>query len=717
MSFITKYVEKLKGFFKKIPDAPLFKAIKNLISIPDLTALNTNSKPAGLDLSDPLNSKTQMQDAVQQNFEGSFNHSANPAGIVQQFGHPAEAQVDVLELSKIFDAQMSDVKNILSDKINDLARKVDQIESSAKKTGEPDEFINEKVEEMERSFEKFKIILTDLDNNSFNPFIDDVSGQTPQVSEVKPMGVPLESQSLAMPPPSQNIGTTSAEHASDAELKSLLDDIKKDTAFLKEESKDIVEKMDAVNAVTHDDVLKVSVKNPNILEDSLHFTRQALKGEMGEITLDVDDELHSESIDSFDKSTPKQNIVVEDSINGGVTNIQVNDHSTNQFEKDSTQIPVGSKMGNSDYLVHNDVSVSDDKITDEPLSGELKQSSKPLSALEKAMERKNKAHDNIVKKHKVTSSPESAVDVLNTSLRANSVAIEKPVEEQKPIVSVDENILDKSNNLLDKVKNRKSRFHDALLKKKSPSITTDANSTVGSRSSVIRKAMQRKNKMRDSLVNKKSTTSLDVSGNELASQSNSDNSVSNPSSLSSTVSSMLLSGSSDIHLDKPEVVLEEKHISPSNTVSNMLLSDQDGVHNEELKASDVLAVGPKIVVSEELRHETPREEAVFELTPEVKEHVDENPSQSSHSLLHVRASDDQSFKLSDGTILYSIDDLKNNITSMSDEVFFQHVNFTKNDFASWVRGVFKIDALADNLSQKKNKSSIKFTIEEYFKNH
>jgi len=66
----------------------------------------------------------------------------------------------------------------------------------------------------------------------------------------------------------------------------------------------------------------------------------------------------------------------------------------------------------------------------------------------------------------------------------------------------------------------------------------------------------------------------------------------------------------------------------------------------------------------------------------------------------------QEFILIGGIKVYSIQNLINEMPRMSDEVFYFHVNSNKNDFASWVSGVFKMSELAESLSSQKTKQGI-----------
>jgi len=57
----------------------------------------------------------------------------------------------------------------------------------------------------------------------------------------------------------------------------------------------------------------------------------------------------------------------------------------------------------------------------------------------------------------------------------------------------------------------------------------------------------------------------------------------------------------------------------------------------------------------------------------------------------------QYFYLSNGTALKNIDELLDALRAMDDDTFSSHVNEHKNDFANWVRDVFKNDKLANRI--------------------
>ena len=67
------------------------------------------------------------------------------------------------------------------------------------------------------------------------------------------------------------------------------------------------------------------------------------------------------------------------------------------------------------------------------------------------------------------------------------------------------------------------------------------------------------------------------------------------------------------------------------------------------------------------------------------------------------ANSDHYFFVNDGTVLRNVLDLSKQLDKMADEVFEHHVNDMKNDFASWIKEVFKEEKLAEELLKTTNK--------------
>ncbi len=67
---------------------------------------------------------------------------------------------------------------------------------------------------------------------------------------------------------------------------------------------------------------------------------------------------------------------------------------------------------------------------------------------------------------------------------------------------------------------------------------------------------------------------------------------------------------------------------------------------------------------------------------------------------------DKYFILPDGSQLTDLYDLAVCLENIDDQVLRHHVNEEKNDFANWVRDVFKKEDLADALMQAKDKNEL-----------
>jgi len=76
-------------------------------------------------------------------------------------------------------------------------------------------------------------------------------------------------------------------------------------------------------------------------------------------------------------------------------------------------------------------------------------------------------------------------------------------------------------------------------------------------------------------------------------------------------------------------------------------------------------------------------------------------------LLSKIAPNDKTFKLEDGEEIISLQQLLDNIDNMPNDVFINHVNENKNDFANWTRNVFEYNDLADKLQSAKTKTQMK----------
>lgn len=70
------------------------------------------------------------------------------------------------------------------------------------------------------------------------------------------------------------------------------------------------------------------------------------------------------------------------------------------------------------------------------------------------------------------------------------------------------------------------------------------------------------------------------------------------------------------------------------------------------------------------------------------------------------AAGDKAFYMMNGKVVTKLIDLANTIENTDDNTFGYHVNAQKNDFASWIGGVFKAKQLAKKVSSTKNKQEL-----------
>lgn len=68
-----------------------------------------------------------------------------------------------------------------------------------------------------------------------------------------------------------------------------------------------------------------------------------------------------------------------------------------------------------------------------------------------------------------------------------------------------------------------------------------------------------------------------------------------------------------------------------------------------------------------------------------------------------KAPETQSFVLKDGRKLKTMYELIDELETMPDETFREHVNEWKNDFATWIKDVFQAPNLADEIRHIQNR--------------
>ncbi len=62
-----------------------------------------------------------------------------------------------------------------------------------------------------------------------------------------------------------------------------------------------------------------------------------------------------------------------------------------------------------------------------------------------------------------------------------------------------------------------------------------------------------------------------------------------------------------------------------------------------------------------------------------------------------RCNEEQAFRCIDGGVYYSLKELANALDTMSQDTYYYHANDGRNDFASWMQGVFGKEQLAESL--------------------
>lgn len=75
-------------------------------------------------------------------------------------------------------------------------------------------------------------------------------------------------------------------------------------------------------------------------------------------------------------------------------------------------------------------------------------------------------------------------------------------------------------------------------------------------------------------------------------------------------------------------------------------------------------------------------------------------------LFNRKAPLELAFKLENGRVLRSVQDLVDELASMSDDVFYHHVTTSRNDFELWIRHVFNAVSLADKVKSVSSKQDL-----------
>ncbi len=98
--------------------------------------------------------------------------------------------------------------------------------------------------------------------------------------------------------------------------------------------------------------------------------------------------------------------------------------------------------------------------------------------------------------------------------------------------------------------------------------------------------------------------------------------------------------------------------------------------------------------------EDPTEYSYEENESEGEEEFEEDVEEAKfYEMLHKQAPRDKAFKLENGRVLHSLNDLRQELHSMQEHLFEAHVNSQKNDFANWTDYVFQEKEVATKLRE------------------
>src|SRR3989338_572623 len=76
---------------------------------------------------------------------------------------------------------------------------------------------------------------------------------------------------------------------------------------------------------------------------------------------------------------------------------------------------------------------------------------------------------------------------------------------------------------------------------------------------------------------------------------------------------------------------------------------------------------------------------------------------------------EQSFHLVNGRNLKNLHELANALVSMDEKTFSHHVTKDRNDFSNWIKGVFREEELADQISRIRSREGISRRLSEALK--
>jgi hypothetical protein len=86
--------------------------------------------------------------------------------------------------------------------------------------------------------------------------------------------------------------------------------------------------------------------------------------------------------------------------------------------------------------------------------------------------------------------------------------------------------------------------------------------------------------------------------------------------------------------------------------------------------------------------------------------ISKKSTMTKNGLADLTTSPDKAFYMCNGEMVSRLGDLPNKLQSIDDGTFSYHVNGDRNDFASWIDGVFQNSALAKKVAKAKTKSEM-----------
>jgi len=79
----------------------------------------------------------------------------------------------------------------------------------------------------------------------------------------------------------------------------------------------------------------------------------------------------------------------------------------------------------------------------------------------------------------------------------------------------------------------------------------------------------------------------------------------------------------------------------------------------------------------------------------------------------IKCDEEHAFRCVDGAVYHSINELADALETMSDDSFYYHANDSKNDFASWISGVFTLDNVSEKLRNAKTREKSQIILLKY----